>query len=143
VWNARSSRTPATRRNRLPDGGETVSFAVAELAEMLKAIEAIDDGAKKQPRFQSQAGALKFELGPEVRASLDVPGTGKLEEHLSASSWSGKPTQIAFNPRFLADLLRVFPDQKVISGRISSPIKPALFEGDNQRLALLMPIRAN
>lgn len=125
--------------NIIPRGGQVLALDSQELLGALKAAEAIQGGFKA-PKAQSSVGALRIDLKEEPSLLLDAPGVGQMEEVLAGATWSGDEMTVGIHPLFLFDMLRVFRADRVW-GRVLSPGEPLVFENEEGRTYLTMPVR--
>jgi DNA polymerase III sliding clamp (beta) subunit (PCNA family) len=123
----------------VPKGGEVLALDTKELLASLKAAEAIQGGFKT-PRAQSSVGAMRIQLSHEVSLLLEAPGVGEMKEMLDKATWSGKEMTVGIHPLFLLDMLAVFSSDRVW-GRVLSPGEPLVFENEEGRIYLTMPVR--
>jgi len=86
---------------------------------------------------ESRGVRLSFE-GEQVTLSSRAPETGEAEVTCPAA-YEGEPIEIAFNPTFLTDVLRVIGTDEV-SLEMSAPNKPAVLKSGNDFLYVLMPV---
>ncbi len=83
---------------------------------------------------------LKVEDG-KIKVFAKTSGLGEGEVLLDGEK-TGEDNEIAFNVKFLSDLLRNV-NGKTVSLELSSPVEPAIFKTDNDKnfLHIIMPVR--
>lgn len=142
VWNValQNGEYPAWEEI-MPEAGYEAAIRSAELKAALKGIEAF--GSNRRASRSSAIGALRLHLGSdEVSVHYERPGTGALQEDLEGSSWKGKEDfDIGVNPEFLLDAVRVFAGAEILRAWAASEDMPLLFDDDQGKAYLLMPVR--
>jgi DNA polymerase III subunit beta len=92
---------------------------------------------------RSAANIIKIKVEKEgLRLSANTPQVGDDEDFIEAKV-TGEETEIAFNYRFLADLLAHFPEKEVVF-ESSGPLSPGLFKpasGKSSFIHIIMPVR--
>jgi len=86
---------------------------------------------------ESKGIRLKFQSG-QVTLSSRAPETGEAEVNCPVN-YEGAGIEIAFNPAFLTDALRVIETDEIFLGMNASN-KPALIKSGNDFLYVLMPV---
>jgi DNA polymerase-3 subunit beta len=77
-----------------------------------------------------------------LKLSANAPQVGQNEDVVEAKI-EGEENEIAFNYRFLLDLLNHFPGKEVVM-EISGPLNPAMFKpvtATPQFVHIIMPVR--
>lgn len=86
---------------------------------------------------ESRGVRLNFQ-GPQVTLSSRAPEAGEAEVSC-ATAYDGDPIEIAFNPLFLLEALRVAQSEE-ISFEMNAGNKPAVIKAGNDFLYVLMPV---
>lgn len=92
---------------------------------------------------ESKKNPIKFEITQNLLTITSNTELGNVHEEISIES-EGQPLEIAFNPRYLIEALRVIDDEK-ISLQFTNAINPCIIrqiEGDAYKY-LILPIRLN
>ena len=118
---------------------KTSTSLQVEVKELTAAIKAASAIATTAP---SEREPAVLELGQSTRVRLTALDGSRLEERLPSAEYSGTDLAIAFNPGYLADMLRVFPEQKRIRFHFAAETKPVRVEGAGAA-GILMPVRRN
>lgn len=89
------------------------------------------------------ANIIKIKIEKEgLRLSANTPQVGQNEDFVDAKV-TGEETEIAFNYRFLLDLLANFPDENLVF-ESSGPLNPGVFKPEKSTpsfLHIIMPVR--
>jgi len=86
-----------------------------------------------------ESRGVKLSFQPQqVTLSSHAPETGEAEVSCPVK-FEGEPIEIAFNPTFLTDALRVIDSQQ-ISLEMNAPNKPAVIKSGSDFLYVLMPV---
>ncbi|MGT2933616.1 DNA polymerase III subunit beta [Streptococcus catagoni] len=94
----------------------------------------------------TQNGTVKLEINQEnVRAHVNSPEVGKVNEELDTVEKSGEDLTISFNPTYLIESLKALKSETVRI-RFISPVRPfTLTPDDNEQdfIQLITPVRTN
>jgi DNA polymerase-3 subunit beta len=90
------------------------------------------------------ANIVKLQIGGDGDAGITVSANAEVGDHVGAveAAVEGDPTTIAFNARYLADVLtNVDADQFALE--LNGPLSPGVFKpiGDDQYVHVVMPVR--
>ncbi|MBI5452337.1 DNA polymerase III subunit beta [Candidatus Gottesmanbacteria bacterium] len=118
----------------IPQSGKTrVEISRDDFAQSVKTVSLFARGA---------ANIIKIKIEKEgLRLSANTPQVGQDEDFVEASV-SGEETEIAFNFRFLLDLLANFPEETIVF-ETSGPLNPGVFKPKSPLsfLHIIMPVR--
>lgn len=118
----------------IPQSGKTrVEISKDDFAQSVKTVSLFARGA---------ANIIKIKIEKEgLRLSANTPQVGQDEDFVEASV-SGEEGEIAFNFRFLLDLLNNFPEETLIF-EMSGPLNPGVFKPKKLTsfLHIIMPVR--
>ncbi|MFT3683430.1 MAG: hypothetical protein QM783_00660 [Phycisphaerales bacterium] len=67
------------------------------------------------------------------------PEMGESEIELGLSGYEGESIEISFNPRFIADALKVVDEPEVLV-ELKAPNKPGLFKAGSDFVYVVMPV---
>lgn len=110
--------------------------AVFDKGELMQAVKFAAVYAKEA------ANILKITITPDkTTVSANSPQIGENKTELNAKT-EGEGGEIAFNARFLQDLLSVFPEDEVVF-EMTGPLAPGVFKPakDDSFLHIIMPVR--
>lgn len=111
-----------------------ISFDVAEFAQKLRLISIFARDTANVVRVRISEGKIIMKAASAGVGEGDIEIEGKQE---------GEENEIAFNIKFLSDLLKN-TEAKEISMQVSSPIEPALFKTEDPNfLHVIMPVRVD
>jgi DNA polymerase-3 subunit beta len=118
----------------IPEAGQT--RAVIETEEFSKAIKLSAVFARESANIVRVKIADK-----QLRLFSRSSGVGEGDIQVAVDQ-TGEENEIAFNVKFLSDLLRVVDEKRLILA-INGPLEPALFtlENDKNFLHVIMPVR--
>lgn len=118
----------------IPENGATT--ATIEVADFVKSVRLAAVFARESANIVRVKVADK-----KVHLFSRSSGIGEGDIHLDVVQ-EGEDNEIAFNVKFLTDLMRVI-DEKRIKMQINGPLEPALFtlEKDKDFLHVIMPVR--
>lgn len=85
---------------------------------------------------------IKIHLADEVQLTATESGVAEAAEVVEGAEYSGSPTVVAFNPRFLAEGLEAAEGEKATI-EVIDPAKPAVIKGDgvDDFTYVVMPVR--
>lgn len=110
---------------------------LVEKEELVKAVKIASIFAR------DSANIIKFSLNKELILTANTPQVGENKSIIEAKI-SGVKNEIAFNSRYLLDLLNNFPPEEgLLSLEITGPLNPGVFKvpDDDSFLHLIMPVR--
>ena len=109
--------------------------AIFNREELLAAIKFAAVYAKES------ANIIKLNIDKETTVTANAPQIG---ENLTkvATKLEGNQVEVAFNARFLQDLLTIFPEEE-LAFEIGGPLSPGVFKpvADDSFLHIIMPVR--
>ncbi len=118
----------------IPQSSKTrIEVATEEFIQSVKSVSLFAKGA---------ANIIKIKIEKEgLRLSANTPQVGQDEDFVEAKV-SGEETEIAFNFRFLLDLLSNFPEETLVF-ETSGPLNPGVFKPKSPLsfLHIIMPVR--
>ena len=90
------------------------------------------------------ANIVKLQISPDAEAGITVSANAEVGDHVGAveAAVEGDGTTIAFNARYLADVLtNVDADQFALE--LNGPLSPGVFKpiGDDRYVHVVMPVR--
>ena len=92
---------------------------------------------------ESRSNELAIKIEKDgLRLSANTPQIGSEEDFVEAKT-DGEETEIAFNFRFLQDLLNNFPEKELVFESLG-PLNPGVFTPKNEKISFLhiiMPVR--
>lgn len=124
-----------------PDYAKIIPSAPAEEVSIDR--EEMDRAVKMTAVFAREAASIVQLLlsKQELQVKADAPQIGEGVSRI-AVNYSGEEKRIAFNGRFLSDLVRCIQGKEIVM-RIQDGLKPGVFteKGDDRFLHLIMPVR--
>lgn len=119
----------------VPDTSSTVcTIKRAELLNTLNRVEPILKGEQKLVKLNLLDTKLSIEANSEI---------GKINDELNLEEFQGNPIDIAFNEKYLQELLVALEDEESIVFNFITPVSPVVVSKKNQDsyTGLILPVR--
>lgn len=115
------------------DQDKKATFDKAVLGSAVKRAALLTNEESRGVRLSFKGSSKQLELASRA------PEVGEATINVDMPSYDGEDVEIGFNPQFIAEALRVVPEQDIII-ELKSTNKPGLLKAGNDFLYVVMPV---